>query len=66
MLVAMVDTMPQLLQLCVADCTWDFDNNMLVNAAVRVPALEEVFLEYSLGDDAFDGLWEIRKPLALR
>ncbi|KAI9912781.1 hypothetical protein PsorP6_005107 [Peronosclerospora sorghi] len=53
--------------LSVAESIEDFDKKLLVDAALRVPTLERLFLvEVDLDDNAFDGLAEIRKPLALR
>ncbi|KAI9915943.1 hypothetical protein PsorP6_007549 [Peronosclerospora sorghi] len=66
MLVAMVREMPQLLQLSVTDCIGVLGKKLLVDAALRVTTLERLLIRSNLDDNAFDGLAEIRQPLALR
>ncbi|KAI9895573.1 hypothetical protein PsorP6_018648 [Peronosclerospora sorghi] len=67
MLVALVGEMPHLLQLSINGSIGEFDKKLLVDAALRVPTLERLFLlGVNLDDNAFDGLVEKRNPLALR
>ncbi|KAI9912571.1 hypothetical protein PsorP6_005268 [Peronosclerospora sorghi] len=65
-LVALVGEMPQLIQLSLTSSSTKFYNKLLVDAALRVPTLERLFLINYFGDGAFNGLAELRKPLPLR
>ncbi|CAI5745290.1 unnamed protein product [Peronospora destructor] len=66
-LVGLVMEMPQLMQLRLSNSIANFDKKLLIDAAFRAPKLQRLFLEHNeLEDDAFVGLTEIRKPLALR
>ncbi|KAL4152163.1 hypothetical protein PRNP1_009098 [Phytophthora ramorum] len=66
-LVALVIDMTQLTKLRLSNTITDFDTKLLVDAALRAPKLEQLFLEHNeLEDDAFLGLAKLRKPLALR
>ncbi|KAF1794927.1 Leucine-rich repeat domain, L domain-like [Phytophthora cactorum] len=66
-LVGLVTDMPQLIQLRLSNTITDFDTKLLIDAAFHAPMLQRLFLEHNeLEDDAFIGLFKIRKPLALR
>ncbi|RLN74935.1 hypothetical protein BBJ28_00021882, partial [Nothophytophthora sp. Chile5] len=66
-LVALVSEMPRLEQLRLSNTVTDFDTNLLVDAALRGPKLQRLFVEHNeLGDEAFAGLSKMRTPLALR
>ncbi|CAI5725865.1 hypothetical protein KXD40_002026 [Peronospora effusa] len=66
-LVGLVTEMPQLMQLRLSNSIADFDKKLLIDAAFCAAKLQRLFLEHNeLEDDAFVGLTEIRKPLALR
>jgi hypothetical protein len=66
-LVWLVTEMPQLTQLRLSNTITDFDTKLLIDAALRAPKLQRLFLEHNeLEDDAFLGLPQMRKPLSLR
>ncbi|GMF10389.1 unnamed protein product [Phytophthora lilii] len=66
-LVSLVTEMTQVTQLRLSNTITDFDTKLLIDAALRAPKLERLFLEHNeLEDDAFLGLAKMRKPLALR
>ncbi|KAG7400278.1 hypothetical protein PHYBOEH_006415 [Phytophthora boehmeriae] len=66
-LVAVVGEMKELVQLRLSNTITDFDTKLLVDAALRGPKLQRLFLEHNeLEDDAFAGLVKMQTPLAVR